>query len=72
MYTGGGIVIPRVFRVCSINKFVDNALPIMRWSERWLGDRIFSAVARQTFYRQFVGGDTERELAATSAQVLRR
>ena len=62
----------RVFRVCSINKFVDNALPIMRWSERWLGDKIFSAVARQTFYRQFVGGDTERELAATSAQVLRR
>ena len=57
-------------RVCSFNKFVDNALPVMRWSERVLGERLFSALARPTFYKQFVGGDTESELALTTHQVV--
>jgi len=56
-----------ILRICSINKFVDNALPLMRFGEKYLGDRLFSLLARQTFYRQFVGGDTEEELARTSA-----
>ena len=57
-------------RVCSVNKFVDNALPIMRWSEKYFGDQLFAALARPTFYRQFVGGDTEIELADTTKKVL--
>ena len=40
-----------LLRICSINKFVDNALPIMRWSEKYLGQTLFSTLARQTFYR---------------------
>jgi len=58
-----------ILRICSINKFVDNALPLMRFGEKYLGDRLFSLLARQTFYRQFVGGDTEEELARTSAML---
>merc|ERR1712198_121944 len=60
-----------LLRVCSINKFVDNALPIMRGSEKVLGEKAFSAVARPTFYKQFVGGDTEQELTHTSDQLSR-
>ena len=42
----------------------------MRMSEKCLGERLFSAVARPTFYKQFVGGDTEIELTQTSDQVV--
>ena len=55
-----------VLKLCSINKFVDNALPLMRMGEKFLGEKIFSKLARPTFYRQFVGGDTEEELRVTS------
>ena len=56
-------------RVCKYPRLVDNALPLMRWAERWLGQTVFSALARPTIYRQFVGGDTELELATTCSQV---
>ena len=56
-----------ILKACSINKFVDNALPLMRFGEKYLGERIFSSLARPTFYRQFVGGDTEEELKRTNA-----
>jgi len=55
-----------ILRICSFNLFVDNALPLMKKAEAILGSRIFSAVARPTFYRQFVGGDTEEELRLTT------
>ena len=58
-----------LFRVCKYPALVDNALPLMRWAERWLGQTVFSALARPTFYSQFVGGDTELELATTCSQV---
>ena len=54
-----------ILRICSINMFVDNALPMMRGAEAILGKKIFSAMARPTFYRQFVGGETEEELSKT-------
>jgi hypothetical protein len=34
----------------------------MRAGERVLGRRLFSLLARPSFYTQFVGGDTEQEL----------
>ena len=37
------------------------SIPLMRWAQRWLGQTVF--------YRQFVGGDTELELATTCFQV---
>jgi hypothetical protein len=38
----------------------------MRAGERILGKGLFSLVARPTFYRQFVGGDTEEELRSVT------
>ncbi len=37
--------------------------------ERILGKDMFSLVARPTFYRQFVGGDTEQELRSVTNRV---
>ena len=37
----------------------------MRRGERVLGPRLFSGLLRPTFYRQFVGGDTQSELTRT-------
>jgi hypothetical protein len=34
----------------------------MRGCEKVFGERLFSMVARPTFYKHFVGGDTEAEL----------
>ena len=57
-----------ILKACSFNVLVDNALPLMRFGEKWwILDRIFSSIARPTFYRQFVGGDTEEELKRTGA-----
>jgi hypothetical protein len=41
----------------------------MRAGERILGKGLFSLVARPTFYRQFVGGDTEQELRSVTNRV---
>ena len=53
-----------ILKACSFNWFVDNSLRLMRAGEKF--PRIFSSIARPTFYRQFVGGDTEEELKRTS------
>ena len=38
----------------------------MKTGQRVLGSRVFPLLLRPTFYRQFVGGDTENELKATT------
>ena len=38
----------------------------MRGSRALLGSRLFSAFVRPTFYRQFVGGDSDTELKDTA------
>jgi len=54
-----------ILRLCSVNLFVDNALSVMTKCEKLFGKRLFSMVARPTFYAQFVGGDSEEELRLT-------
>ena len=39
---------------------------VMRGSKALMGSRLFSALVRPTFYRQFVGGDTGAELKDTA------
>ena len=39
----------------------------MRYSQRLFGETLFGLVARPTFYRQFVGGDTEAELRSVGS-----
>jgi hypothetical protein len=41
----------------------------MQTVEKILGKGLFSLVARPTFYRQFVGGDTEQELRSVTNRV---
>jgi hypothetical protein len=41
----------------------------MRAGERILGKGLFSLVACPTFYRQFVGSDTEQELRSVTNRV---
>jgi hypothetical protein len=41
----------------------------MRAGERILAQDLFSQVARPTFYRQFLGGDTEQELRSVTNRV---
>ncbi len=41
----------------------------MRAGERILGKGLFFLVARPTFYRQFVGGDTEQEMRSGTNRV---
>ena len=38
----------------------------MRWSQKVFGPQTLGFFLRPTFYRQFVGGDTESELRHTS------
>jgi hypothetical protein len=42
---------------------------VMRAGERIMGKGLFSLVARPTFYRQFVGGDTEQDLRSVTNRV---
>lgn len=42
----------------------------MKLGEKFLGNKLFSRLARPLFYAQFVGGDTEQELAKTSQALL--
>ena len=37
----------------------------MNVSRATLGTRLFDSIVRPTFYRQFVGGDSENELSVT-------
>lgn len=38
----------------------------MKTGQKVFGDRLFPLILRPTFYRQFVGGDSEAELLKTS------
>ena len=40
----------------------------MEATQAMFGSKIFSAVARPTFYNQFVGGDCENQLKSTEKQ----
>merc|ERR1712156_54878 len=59
-----------ILRLCGINFFVDNSLKWMQYGQRLLGNNLFSKLSRPFFYAQFVGGDTEKELAHTAKVLL--
>ena len=43
----------------------------MTAGQKYLGDRIFDLLLRPTFYRQFVGGDSESELLVTTQTLVK-
>jgi len=59
-----------ILRLCGINFFVDNSLKWMHFGQKLLGSNLFSKFTRPLFYAQFVGGDTEIELAKTAKILL--
>ncbi|XP_078682101.1 hydroxyproline dehydrogenase-like isoform X2 [Branchiostoma floridae x Branchiostoma belcheri] len=59
-----------VLRLCSFDVLVDNSLKLMKVGQRLLGRRLFEAVMRATFYGQFIGGDSEKEIEATVRRLL--
>ncbi|XP_019620722.1 PREDICTED: probable proline dehydrogenase 2 [Branchiostoma belcheri] len=59
-----------VLRLCSFDVLVDNSLKLMKVGQRFLGRRLFEAVMRATFYGQFIGGDSEKEIEATVRRLL--
>ena len=42
----------------------------MKFGQKLLGNNLFSKFTRPFFYAQFVGGDTEKELAQTAKVLL--
>ena len=42
----------------------------MQYGQKLLGNNLFSKLSRPFFYAQFVGGDTEKELAHTAKVLL--
>ncbi len=58
-----------VLKICSIDVFVDNSLTIMKACQSVIGIRAFSYLLRPTFYGQFVGGETEAQLAETGSRL---
>ncbi|XP_035691470.1 hydroxyproline dehydrogenase-like isoform X2 [Branchiostoma floridae] len=59
-----------VLRLCSFDVLVDNSLKLMKVGQSFLGQRLFETVMRATFYGQFIGGDTEKEIEATVRRLL--
>ncbi|XP_074787066.1 hydroxyproline dehydrogenase [Athene noctua] len=58
-----------VLRLCALPPLVRHAGTILAASRRVLGRRLWGGLLRATFYGQFVGGETPRELAAAGARL---
>uniref|UniRef100_UPI00358ED0E4 proline dehydrogenase 1, mitochondrial n=1 Tax=Myxine glutinosa TaxID=7769 RepID=UPI00358ED0E4 len=46
-----------VYKLCSIDLFVDHHKKLLKWSERFLGPRLFELVMKWTIYGHFVAGE---------------
>ncbi|CAL4152785.1 unnamed protein product, partial [Meganyctiphanes norvegica] len=54
-----------VLQTCSIDAIVNRSYQMLKLGERLLGGRLLGVVTAP-FYNQFVGGDTEQQMAATT------
>ncbi|XP_076039084.1 hydroxyproline dehydrogenase-like isoform X2 [Oratosquilla oratoria] len=57
-----------VLKACAFDLFVDKSYKLLTLGERLLGERLLG-IAVSPFYRQFVTGNSEKELATTTAQL---
>ncbi|BFZ18280.1 hypothetical protein BsWGS_21319 [Bradybaena similaris] len=51
-----------VFNLCSVNYLVNNQKQILKWTRKLLGQRLFCAMMRQTFYGHFVAGEDQEAI----------
>ncbi|XP_014216763.1 proline dehydrogenase 1, mitochondrial isoform X2 [Copidosoma floridanum] len=52
-----------VYQLCSIEFLVENNMKLMKIAEKVLGERLFSAMMKSTFYGHFVAGEDEIKIA---------
>ncbi|KAH8286657.1 hypothetical protein KR018_005005 [Drosophila ironensis] len=54
-----------VYMICSSEKLVEHNLTLMKWSKQVLGQRLFTALMKATFYGHFVAGEDQIKIIPT-------
>ncbi|XP_059611661.1 proline dehydrogenase 1, mitochondrial isoform X2 [Phlebotomus argentipes] len=54
-----------VYLVCSSSYLVEHNMQLMKWTNRILGDKLFTALMKSTFYGHFVAGEDQRAIIPT-------
>ncbi|KAH8244112.1 hypothetical protein KR038_007871 [Drosophila bunnanda] len=54
-----------VYMICSSEKLVEHNMTLMKWSKQVLGQRLFTALMKATFYGHFVAGEDQIKIIPT-------
>ncbi|XP_055695182.1 proline dehydrogenase 1, mitochondrial isoform X2 [Lutzomyia longipalpis] len=54
-----------VYLVCSSSYLVEHNMQLMKWTNNILGDKLFTALMKATFYGHFVAGEDQRAIIPT-------
>ncbi|XP_068157303.1 proline dehydrogenase 1, mitochondrial isoform X1 [Drosophila tropicalis] len=54
-----------VYMICSSEKLVEHNMTLMKWSKQILGQRLFTALMKATFYGHFVAGEDQIKIIPT-------
>ncbi|XP_017085714.1 proline dehydrogenase 1, mitochondrial isoform X1 [Drosophila eugracilis] len=54
-----------VYMICSSEKLVEHNMTLMKWSKNVLGQRLFTALMKATFYGHFVAGEDQVKIIPT-------
>ncbi|KAI8033543.1 proline dehydrogenase 1, mitochondrial isoform X1 [Drosophila gunungcola] len=54
-----------VYMICSSEKLVEHNMTLMKWSKNILGQRLFTALMKATFYGHFVAGEDQIKIIPT-------
>ncbi|XP_043658277.1 proline dehydrogenase 1, mitochondrial isoform X3 [Drosophila teissieri] len=54
-----------VYMICSSEKLVEHNMTLMKWSKNVLGQRLFTALMKATFYGHFVAGEDQIKIIPT-------
>ncbi|XP_032296339.1 proline dehydrogenase 1, mitochondrial isoform X3 [Drosophila virilis] len=54
-----------VYMICSSEKLVEHNMTLMKWSNKILGKRLFTALMKATFYGHFVAGEDQIKIIPT-------
>ncbi|EDW06393.1 uncharacterized protein Dmoj_GI21543, isoform A [Drosophila mojavensis] len=54
-----------VYMICSSEKIVEHNMTLMKWTNKMLGKKIFTALMKATFYGHFVAGEDQIKIIPT-------
>ncbi|GAB0099273.1 Proline dehydrogenase [Sergentomyia squamirostris] len=54
-----------VYVICSSSYLVEHNMQLMKWTNRFLGDKLFTALMKSTFYGHFVAGEDQKAIIPT-------